>query len=200
MKTLDQICLHHQTDKASQHEYKGHNYAQFYEQVFGHLRNTEIRLLEVGVGGAQSIKSWLEFFPKALVHGVDLVNGTNPWNTVGEKPHPRYRFATGDQGSAEFWKNFVLDYGGDFDIFIDDGSHFNHHVIPCFDSMWRHIRRGGFYAVEDLEVAYSAGSIFLTPGWPHHMDWVKTKLDAMHLSGDFAGAYLMKGLAIFQKA
>lgn len=198
--TLDEICIAHETDKASKHPVKGHDYAQFYDRFFYPIRKKEIKLVEIGVGGAQSIKSWLDYFPNAQVIGVDNVQSTNPWNTVGLKPHPRYKFVWGDQTSEIFWKCFVADYGTDFDVFIDDGGHFSNQVIITFNAMWQHVKSGGLYCIEDLEVAYGAGTIFIPEGWMNHMEFIKTKLDGMQTGSELKYFYLMRGLGIFEKA
>lgn len=198
--TLDEICIKNETDKASRHPVKGHNYAQFYDRFFSPVRNLPIKLVEIGVGGAQSIKSWLDYFPYAQVVGVDNVQSTNPWNTVGEKPHPRYKFVWGDQTSEIFWKCFVADYGSDWDVFIDDGGHFANQVVTTFESMWQHVKSGGLYCIEDLEVAYGAGTIFIPAGSPHHMDYIKGKLDGMQQGSNLKAFHLMRGLGIFEKA
>lgn len=199
--TLDEIFIANQTDKASSHPTGGHDYGWFYEAFFGYIRTRPIKLVEVGVGGAQSIKSWLDYFPNAQVFGVDNVQSTNPWNTVGEKPHPRYKFIWGDQSSEIFWKCFIADYGKDWDVFIDDGGHFANQVVTTFESMWPHVKAGGgLYCIEDLEAAYGAGTIFIPAGWPHHMDFIKTKLDGMQQGSNLKCFHLMKGLGIFEKA
>lgn len=198
--TLDEICIFHKTDKASKHPVKGHDYAQFYDRFFTPVRNKPIKLVEIGVGGAQSIRSWLDYFSVAKVIGVDNVQNTNPWNTVGQNPHARYKFVYGDQTCTTFWKCFVADYGTNFDVFIDDGGHFANQVVTTFESMWPHVKGGGLYCIEDLEVAYGDGTIFIPAGSPHHMDYIKGKLDGMQTGADVKAFYLMRGLGIFEKA
>lgn len=132
MQTLDQIAIEQQTDKATvftRTYAKPKGYAPHYAAQFDAIRNDPIKLLEIGVGGGESIRTWLEYFPNARVFGVDNVQGTNPWNTVGDKPDLRYTFVTGDQGDTTFWKCFVADYGLNWNVIVDDGSHFSRFVL-----------------------------------------------------------------------
>jgi hypothetical protein len=91
MKTLDEIGIFHQTDKASQFTRtyaKPHDYLRHVEPFFAPMRPHRISLVEIGAAGGESIKTWLDYFDDALVFGVDIVQGTNPYNTVGSKVHP----------------------------------------------------------------------------------------------------------------
>jgi len=204
MQTLDQIATEQGTDKATSHpivrDGKGHGYAPHYAAQFDAIRNDPIKLLEIGVGGGESIRMWLEYFHSARVFGVDNVQGTNPWNTVGVGAHLRYTFVSGDQGCETFWKCFVVDYGSNWGVIVDDGSHFSRDVITTFNAMWPRVAPGGFYCIEDLGVAYGAGSVFLPGGWPNHMDYVKDKLDDINLRDDIESLHFSKELAIFRKS
>lgn len=200
MKTLDQIATEHGTDKASTHpQIAGHNYAVRYDEVFSPFRHEQIKLLEIGVGGAESIKTWLEYFPKASIVGVDIVKDTNIWNTPGSSPDPRYTFCQGDQGDETFWKCFAATYGANWNVIIDDGSHFSKDIIVTFNQMWQHMASKGLYCIEDLAVAYGAGSIFCPAGWQNHMDFVKDKLEDINLNGSVDSLMFSKELAILRK-
>ena len=41
-----------------------------------------------------------------------------------------------------------------FDIIIDDGSHYNEHIVATFYMMWQHVKVGGWYIAEDLQASY----------------------------------------------
>ena len=164
MKTLDEIAIHHQTDKASQFSRtyaKPHDYCRHLELFFAPMRDRPIKLLEIGVGGGESIQTWLEYFPNAQVVGIDIVRDTNPWNSTTERHHPRYKFFCGNQGSFEFWQKFVS-VNTTWDIIIDDGSHVANDIINTFYALWPYLKSGGIYEVEDLKSAPGA-SVFFQP-------------------------------------
>lgn len=203
-QTLDEIAIACGADKASKHPVKGHDYAVHYEQNFGFLRQNQIKLLEVGVGGGESIRTWLEYFEQAHIYGCDIVANTNPFNThypAGTKnPNPRYDFLQGDQASVTHWACYLAFSGRDFDIIIDDGGHFSGQIITTFNCLWPALSPGGFYCIEDLAAGSTPGTVFLTPGFPSHMDWLKGLIEKMNLGeSDIAEIHLYKELAIIQK-
>lgn len=185
MKSLDQIACECGADKGGVHPVKGHGYSWEYARHFELFRNDHIKLLEIGVGGGESIRMWLEYFPNAKIFGVDLVQGTNKWNTVGEKPAgDRYHFVYGDQGDQTFLNCFVADYGHpEFDVIIDDGGHHSHQVVNSFIKLWPIVARGGCYCVEDIGCAYTPGTVFLTPGSDTHQKLFHDLFDSIHTGG-----------------
>lgn len=191
MKTLDQIGIAHQTDKASQFSRtwaKPHDYLRHIERFFEPMRQHPIKLLEVGVGGGESIRTWLEYFPNAHVYGVDIVQGTNTWNTVGSKIHARYKFIHGDQSSKEFWIQFLNENSVGWDIIIDDGSHTGEHIITTYYALWPHLLPGGIYEIEDLAAAPGAAS------------WLRSQAEHVHAgTSDIDAIYFSKELAILVK-
>lgn len=203
LKTLDEIAIEQQTDKATvftrtyAHP-KG--YAPHYDRAFEAIRHDYIKVLEIGVGGGESIRTWLEYFPNAKVFGVDNASGTNPWNTVGSGIDSRYTFVCGDQSDEVFWKCFIADYGSNWDVLVDDGGHASNQIITTWRGMWPHMAPGGLYCIEDLCTAYAGVSDFLPVGWQNHMDFVKDKLDDINRLDEIASLHFYKELAIFKKA
>lgn len=200
MKTLDQIAVEMGADKGSSHHVKGHDYARHYDAAFSHIRSHPIKVLEIGVGSAESMRTWLEYFPNAVVLGLDIVHDTNLWNTPGGKPHPRYTFSYIDQSSEPEWGKLIEEYGSDWDIVVDDGGHSSQQIITTFKKMWPHVKRGGFYAIEDLGCAYSSLEFFCTPGWQNHMDFIKDMLDQINRGqNDIDRLQFSNELVILQK-
>lgn len=197
--TLDEIAIANGTDKASKHPVLGHDYCRHYEKLFAPMRDQPIKLLEIGVGGGESIKTWLEYFPKAQIYGVDVIHDTNQWNAPEAPGDERYSFSTGDQTDRTMWKCFVVNYGCDWDIIIDDGSHFADGIVIAFDGLWPYLSSGGLYCIEDLGVSYGAGTVFVPAGWRNHMDWLRIKLDQLNTMDGIDSIYFGKELAIIKK-
>lgn len=191
MKTLDEIMAECQSDKASvftRTYAKPHDYCRHLERFFEPLRNNPIKLVEVGVGGGESIRAWLEYFPNAFVYGVDLVSNTNEWNTPGAKTHPRYTFACGNQSDEKLWKKFTEVYGGDWDVICDDGSHNSKDMAITFGSLWPYLNSGGIYELEDL--GFDGGSSRWVTDYLHNL---------IHGDSDIDSIYFSRELAILRK-
>ena len=203
MKTLDELAIEHQTDRASvfTRTYgKPHDYARHYDKLFAPFRGDPVKLLEVGIGGGEGMKMWMDYFyqPGARFFGVDTVCGTNDYDTDGKVE--RYCFHQGDQCDANMWERFSDDVKGGFDIIIDDGLHSNIAVITTFNALWQHVKPGGFYAIEDLNVAYGGLSFFVSPDWPNQVEFLKGKIDELNKGNEIDSVYFSKELAVLRKA
>ena len=198
MKTLDQIMIECESDKASvftRTYAKPHNYCVHLERFFEPIRHNPIKLLEIGVGGGESIRAWLEYFPNAKVFGVDIVSNTNIWNTPGEiifsvtkcKDH-NYIFSCGDQSDPKFWQKFIEVHGGDWDVVIDDGSHLSKDSATTFGALFPVLKSGGIYEIEDL--SFDAGTL----------RWLETFVRGLHAGHDYIDSiYFARELAILRK-
>jgi hypothetical protein len=196
--SLDQICIKHGTDKATTHSVKGHGYAPVYDRHFDHLRQQPIKLIEIGVGGGESIRAWLDYFPAAKVFGVDTVHHTNEWNNPERSPNGRYTFVNGDQSDTTFWRCFEADYGRDWDIVIDDGGHFSGQVVTAYTCLWPLLAPAGLYCIEDLACAYSG--IFQTPSMTTHLAFLRALMDDVHEKEGIEWMQFSKELVILKKS
>lgn len=176
---LDEIAIRFGTDKATQHPVGAHGYTPAYSRYFAARRLEALKFLEIGVGGGESIQTWLEYFPSARVFGLDKVCDTNPWNTRGAETHPRYKFIQGDQTDPVMWQCLIADNGKNWDIIIDDGGHFNDEVITTWAGMWPVVASGGLYCIEDIGVDVP-GSIFVKPGLPRHLDFLRERIEKLN--------------------
>lgn len=205
MKTLDEIAIEHGTDKATQFTRtyaKPKGYTLHYERFFDELRDKPIKLVEIGVGGGESVRTWLEYFPNALVMGIDNVHSTNQWNTPQgfqqeenlDQSH-RYAFMAADQTDPTFWACFAADVGRTIDIAIDDGSHEPKAVQISLEGLWPCVKPGGLYCIEDL------GCGFTSEGFPNHYEWagsIAVKMLA-HGFNDIDSIYIARELCIIRK-
>ncbi len=203
LRTLDQIAIEHQTDMATvftRTYAKPKGYTVYLEPFFTPFRDKQIKLLEIGVAGGESIRTWLDFFPAAKVHGIDIVEKTNDWNSPGMEIHPRYKFLQGNQTDVVMWACATANWGKDWDIILDDGAHTNDGIITSFECLWPAVKPGGLYAIQDLGVATTPGSVFLKSEFPNHIDWIRSKVWEINSNlGDIAALHLFPELAIFLK-
>jgi hypothetical protein len=140
------LAIKHGTDKSSLH----HFYTRYYEQYFSGRRTEVRRLLEIGVRGGCSMKMWKEYFPNAMIFGVDINRNTKQF----EDDHTK--IFIGSQDDPKFLDDVALASGEPFDIVIDDGSHECKHQIASFLALLKHVRDGGIYVIEDLNTSYFA--------------------------------------------
>ncbi len=125
--------------------------------LFHPYRDAPITFLEMGlfIGGPEhgksadrktddlpSIRMWLEFFPRAQVHGLDVSDFS--WFR-----HDRFAFHRCDMDDRA---NIAAARAKmpEFDIIIDDASHASHHQQNGFLELFPRLRSGGLYIIEDL--------------------------------------------------
>ena len=202
METLDDIFIANGTDKGSKHPVHGHNYADHYEHWFKPRRFDDLVFCEIGVGGGESVRSWLAYFesPEFRLIGADIVKDTNEWNTPDLKADPRYRFIHLNQEDEVNVKCFAAMVGAEFDIIVDDGAHTNTGIIASFNVLWPLLKKGGLYCIEDLGAGFTPGSVHIKPGLPPHKAWLHGIVDLM-MTGpqETEFAYFSHELVILKK-
>lgn len=174
MKTLNQIGVETQTDKAAGID-NGHGYLDFYEIFLAPHRHKEIKLIEIGVGGyeypdrgGQSLRMWDQYFdnPYTLIAGVDKYPKYLPGFTQ------RVRTFAIDQTDSTELNSLVELMGSAPDIVIDDASHINPLSIQTFDIMFGLLKPGGIYIWEDVHTSfwadYKGHNKPMTPGTALH--------------------------------
>lgn len=143
MRELLKIFRHHHTDKG-----RYHRYDVPYTVLLGARRLEPLRLLEIGVAGGGSLRAWREYLPNAHIIGVD--KSEQALEHAGE----RIEIYVGDQANSVQMAN-LADSCGPFDVVIDDGGHMTEAQHVAFDVLWPAVRKGGFYAIEDLHAGFS---------------------------------------------
>lgn len=143
---LQQIGAIALTDK-SRHSYKGVSYLNIYDNLF-HQRRLGVKcFVEIGVLNGASLRMWADYFPNALIFGIDI----NPECKKHESE--RIKILIGDQSDDGFLSQ-IRDQIPCIDILIDDGSHITRHQIQTFTYLFSRVIPGGFYVVEDLRNSY----------------------------------------------
>jgi hypothetical protein len=134
-----------------------HRYTELYQMLFLPYRDRAIDLLEMGlqIGGPEhgesadrkttdlpSVRMWLEYFPKAQIHGLDVSDFS--WFTAD-----RFTFHRCDM---EERRKIAATAAAlpELDIILDDASHASHHQQNAFLELFPRLRSGGLYIIEDL--------------------------------------------------
>lgn len=153
MRDLTPLCLlakKHETDKGGRHlRYGGadsdtcHEYTTIYHDLLGHRRENIKRVLEVGVNAGSSLRMWREYFPNALIIGLD-----NNYDCLFMED--RIMCILADQGDRKSLLAAMEYAGGKFDLIIDDGSHELHHQILTMNTLAPFLEDDGIYVVEDI--------------------------------------------------
>ena len=156
----------------------GHGYLPIYQNYLGWNRLVIENVVEIGIAQGASLKMWRDFFPNAIIHGIDLFD-KSIYN------EDRIKTYIGDQGNMAFLHDFAYPINP-IDLIIDDGSHKCDDQIKSFNVLFKSLKSGGYYIIEDLHTAYhkdySGSSIYVTI-----MDYLKEFLDYVNeFGGNFS--------------
>jgi hypothetical protein len=127
------------TDKIS------HGYMSTYNKVFKEIPNSK-KVLEIGVYKGESLKLLSSYFKEAKIYGFDI-NDSTQYQTE------KIITFQGNQESVEDLQNFIDIYGGDFDLIIDDGGHTMKQQQLTFGVLFKYLKNGGIYIIEDLHTS-----------------------------------------------
>jgi len=161
-RSLAELCEIHKTDKCTVYlsddheEISGHNYVELYENFFAPIRFQAERIFEIGVLYGDSMRLWEAYFPNARIFGIDIED-TSIYDT------DRITTFVADQSDREQLGKFIEAHGGDFDVIIDDGGHSMEQQQVSFGYLFRFVRPGGYYVIEDIHTSF-----FDPEKWPEY--------------------------------
>jgi hypothetical protein len=116
-------------------------YSPGYNDVFFNVREDIKLLFEIGVNRGGSVRMFREYFPNALIVGLEI---DKKCYFTGED---RIVIEIGDATKREFAEQVLNTYGNP-DIVIDDGSHLSTDMKTSFELFYPHTKFS--YVIEDL--------------------------------------------------
>lgn len=126
---------------------KKHRYDLMYTELFESKRSSELNILEIGIFRGESISSWIEYFPKATIYGVDIFTRVPPEN-VSILTNPRVKWVKCNSMNANIASKIWADVK--FDFIIDDGLHTPLANKLTFEAWSPKLAPTGTYIIEDI--------------------------------------------------
>ncbi|WP_299941994.1 class I SAM-dependent methyltransferase [uncultured Nitratireductor sp.] len=126
------------------------SYLLKYEEVLLPLRDSQVRLLEIGVQNGGSLEIWSRYFRNARhIVGCDV----NPKcaNLAYEDNRIALVIGNANDDSTE---REIAERCPEFDVIIDDGSHQSADIIASFTRYFARLSDGGVFIAEDLHCSY----------------------------------------------
>lgn len=148
---LTRLANRHGSDKGTRKKFKSEGDRMFYTPIyngyFEKIRMQPLKILEIGIGSGPSTKIWPKYFPHAKIYAVDI-DDFSSLNT------DRLTCFKGDQAERIDLKRAMDAIGGPLDIIIDDGGHYmDQQQISC-GFLFKYLKPGGLYFIEDLCTSY----------------------------------------------
>jgi len=139
--TLCKLGKLYPTDKDYFHKY----FEKVYEAELLPYKNNSKLVVELGIETGNSLRIWKQYF-KCDVIGLDK---EDRWCNQQIKGCKLYKC---DQGIASDLEG-ISQTINNADIIIDDGSHRMHHQQPTFAILFKALRPGGLFVIEDLHTS-----------------------------------------------
>ncbi len=95
---------------------------------------------EVGIGGGESLKMWRDYFPNAMIYGVDIQHKEE----IGGQVH----IIQSEQTDCGTLQDNLKDQK--LEIIVDDASHDQGKTMQTLDCLWPILRSRGWYVIEDM--------------------------------------------------
>jgi len=148
--SLTELATKYRTDKG-----RGHYYTEVYEYFFYPMKRKARKICEIGVATGASMKMFRDYFSGAVVYGIDIEDAS-------QLDSRTIKTFIADQSNRGQLKGFIETYGSDFDLILDDGGHSMEQQQVSFGYLFRHLRPGGYYIIEDVHtsLAHYYGSAY----------------------------------------
>jgi hypothetical protein len=126
-----------------------HNYTELYERLLVDRKDDPIKIFEIGIAEGGSLAMWQTYFPKARIFAVDILDKSTFNNT-------RVTTLIADQAKRDQLQTAIDASGSDIDVLIDDGGHTMEQQQVSLGFLFRHVRPGGYYIIEDVHTSLPA--------------------------------------------
>jgi len=142
-ESLEELARIYPTDKQHTHNY----FNGAYQNTLYPIKNDVKKLVEIGVLEGYSLMVWKHFFPNAQIMGLDINVGQCMFK---DEERVSVEFMHGD--NKDLLTQFA-ERNTDIDVFIDDGGHKMSEQQITFGTMFKSVKPGGIYILEDLHTS-----------------------------------------------
>jgi cephalosporin hydroxylase len=145
--SLEDIVDNTRTDK---NRPTGHSYLPLYQDLLISKKETAKNVLEIGIYHGGSIKLWSDFYTKATVYGIDIMNINNVWDGIKNK-EKIILHTSSDAYNNDFFINNFLNKNIKCDFMLDDGPH-TLESMKTFITLYSQIMTDdGILIIEDVQ-------------------------------------------------
>jgi hypothetical protein len=149
--SLEEISKNYHSDKGAVY----HNYLDIYEKYFFKYRFSLENFLEIGLWEGESIRMWRDYFTTGNLIGADILD-------LSHIQLPNTQIHICDQSNRDDLESLVSKTYKNYDIIIDDGGHMMHQQQITLGTMFKYLKSGGVFVIEDLHT--SGNPAYTRPG------------------------------------
>jgi hypothetical protein len=147
---LTDIVEYYNTDKHYEHDY----FNLIYNELFRKIKLEVKNFIEIGVDKGGSLELWRDYFDNAIITGADFYLHFAESN-FQEKNNQRIKLIKLNQSNEDDLYSFSKLYD-QVDVILDDGSHKMKDQQITFAKLFKMLKSGGIYIIEDLHTSLEA--------------------------------------------
>jgi hypothetical protein len=126
-----------------------HGYMAVYDPVFKNMKDVK-KVLEIGIYHGASLKLLTHYFKESEIFGIDI-------SDCSHLDSDNVKTFVYNQENKDDLLEFISKCGGDFDLIIDDGGHTMKQQQLSFGVLFKYVKSGGLYIIEDLHTSNRDG-------------------------------------------
>jgi len=151
--TLEELFHYYGSDKANifkKTQDQGHGFSGFYTQHLKHLKQREIKILEIGSYAGASASAFVKYFTNSSVYCFDI--NISKFVFSSNNIHVYGLDINNENELKRILEKIKLESNSNFfDIIIDDGSHYLSNILFSLKTLFRYVKKGGIYVIEDFK-------------------------------------------------
>lgn len=121
------------------------NLLKKYEFFFKNFKEDKFSMIELGIFHGGSLKLWKNYFPNAIIYGVDINSECKKF----EEDHIKIIIK-----NLSDEKNITQLSEIQPKLILDDASHIWSHQINCLINLFDALQSGGIYVIEDIGTSF----------------------------------------------
>ena len=123
----------------------GLNFSPIYEKYFSKYKNSNLKILEIGVANGHSIASFYKYFSNSNIFGIDIKSEDKIFYKGS-----RLKYFSINLFDEKKIKKFIKKFSP-FDLIIDDSLHNDKAMLQNFINFYSSLSSGGYYILEDFK-------------------------------------------------
>lgn len=141
-------------DDSSTDKNTTHSYLELYQKLLYRKKESAKLVLEVGIGdfgekNGGSIKMWRDFFPNAVIYGLDILPFTRVMDELIQDERV-FIYASTNAYDESFFENHFLTKKTSFDVLLDDGPHTIESMQQFIKLYSKVMAEDGILIIEDI--------------------------------------------------
>ena len=152
-KSLDELFFLYGSDKAnhfSKENRVGHGYSKYYINHLEKYKNDNINILEIGSFAGASAAAFSKYFKNSNIYCFDI-NISNFYYKSKNIKVFGLDINNKKKVNNTITKIFETNQINNFDIIIDDGSHYLSDILGSLNFFFKYLKKNGYYIIEDYK-------------------------------------------------